>query len=263
MATMTTNNTATGAVPTAQDFRYALAWIYATHTIPPEAKILSVVKILKQMKMSPIELVTTLLVLQEVYRDNADGFYRSQGLENLLNLVSRDPRGRKKFENKIGLDPLLRKVHREMDALSTYFRCSTSEVTPESHLEFDFENDVTELACANSGKQQSQAPPAAVPSAATPSSVWRASTRGRTVVPITASVVRKPRKYGLPLRLVHFLPRPPKPSPSPKIEPSFPKTSTPRPTIDVASVAPSFITPQAAEFILYKTVHTTPRRNVR
>ncbi|KAJ7938969.1 hypothetical protein B0H13DRAFT_1851144 [Mycena leptocephala] len=39
-----------------------LQWIWATHTIPPEVKILSVVKILRDMKMSPIDLVTTLLV---------------------------------------------------------------------------------------------------------------------------------------------------------------------------------------------------------
>jgi len=109
----------------------------------------SVVKSLKQLKMSPIELVTTLLVPQDVYRDNADVFCRSQGLENLLNLVSRDNRGRKKlnewYENKFGLDPLLREVHREMDDLSTHFRRSTSEVTPDLLLEFDFERDVTEL----------------------------------------------------------------------------------------------------------------------
>ncbi|KAF8159104.1 hypothetical protein K438DRAFT_1986032 [Mycena galopus ATCC 62051] len=143
------DNPGAGAVPNAQEFPCALSWIYVTNTIPLEAKILSIVKILKDMRMSPIELITTLLVPQDVYRDNASGFYRSQGLENLLDIVSQDKRGRKKldayFENKFGLEPLLREVHREMDNLSSHFRRSTGEVTPESLLEFDFERDVTEL----------------------------------------------------------------------------------------------------------------------
>ncbi|KAF8205821.1 hypothetical protein K438DRAFT_1757140 [Mycena galopus ATCC 62051] len=147
--TMMSDNPSAGAVPNAHEFPCALTWMYATHTIPLEAKILLIVQILKDMRLSPIELLTTLLVPQDVYRDNADGFYRSKGLENLLNLVSQDKRGRKKLdawiESKFGLDPLLREVHHEMDSLSSHFRRSTSEVTPESLLEFNFERDVTEL----------------------------------------------------------------------------------------------------------------------
>ncbi|KAJ7132587.1 hypothetical protein C8R44DRAFT_731244 [Mycena epipterygia] len=126
-----------------------LQWIWATHTIPPEVKILSVVKILRDMKMSPIDLVTTLLVPQDVYRENADGFYRSKGLENMLNLVYRDKRGRKKiqkwFDDNGAMDGLLSDIHHEMDGLSAVFRRSTADITPESLLNFDFEKDVTEI----------------------------------------------------------------------------------------------------------------------
>ncbi|KAF8187823.1 hypothetical protein K438DRAFT_1972522 [Mycena galopus ATCC 62051] len=143
------DNHGVGAVPSAQKFSCALIWMYATHKITLDAKILSIVQILKDMRMSPIELLTTPLVPQDVYRDNADGFYRSQGLENLLNLVFLDKRGQKKLdawiESKFGLDPLLREVHREMDNPSSHFQRSTGEVTSESLLEFDFEPDVTEL----------------------------------------------------------------------------------------------------------------------
>jgi hypothetical protein len=69
------------------------------------------------------------------YCDNADGFYRKHGLENF---VSQDKRSRKKldewFENKFGLDPLLREVHREMDDLGSHFRSSTREITPENSI---------------------------------------------------------------------------------------------------------------------------------
>lgn len=55
----------------------ALQWIYQANTIPDHVKILSVVQILKEMEMSPIDLVTTILVKLNVYPANVDGFYRS------------------------------------------------------------------------------------------------------------------------------------------------------------------------------------------
>ncbi|KAJ7767331.1 hypothetical protein B0H16DRAFT_1412448 [Mycena metata] len=99
--------------------------------------------------MSPVELLTTLLVPQDAFRENADGFYRSQGLEHLLNLVSRDKRGRKKLNKWMGtngsLDRLLSEVHDEMDELGRAFLRHASDVTPESILDFDFERDVTDI----------------------------------------------------------------------------------------------------------------------
>ncbi|KAJ7918239.1 hypothetical protein B0H13DRAFT_2321560 [Mycena leptocephala] len=79
--------------------------------------------------MSPIDLVTTILVKPNVYPAN-------------------DKRGTKKlfawFEGP-GMDHLIHDIHAEMDLLSEIFRFSTSEVTPESLCDFDFERDVTEL----------------------------------------------------------------------------------------------------------------------
>ncbi|KAJ7866703.1 hypothetical protein B0H13DRAFT_1636525 [Mycena leptocephala] len=99
--------------------------------------------------MSPIDLVTTLLVPQDAYRENADGFYSSKGLENMLNLVYRDKRGRRKiqkwFDDNGAMDGLLSDIHHEMDDLSAVFRRSTADITPESLLNFDFEKDVTEI----------------------------------------------------------------------------------------------------------------------
>ncbi|KAJ7661354.1 hypothetical protein DFH06DRAFT_1296653 [Mycena polygramma] len=100
-------------------------------------------------EMSPIDLVIKLLVPQAAYRDNADGFYRSNGLENLLNLVSRDKRGRKKLQkwqdDNGGIDRLLKDIQHEMDDLTVAFKRSTSEITPESLLGFDFEEHITEV----------------------------------------------------------------------------------------------------------------------
>ncbi|KAF8157489.1 hypothetical protein K438DRAFT_2074383 [Mycena galopus ATCC 62051] len=126
-----------------------LQWIWKPSTIPTHLMVLSVVKILRDMRISPIELVTTLLAGQKEYHDNANGFYRGQGLENLLDIVYKDKRGRKKIEKWVdancGLDRLLGKVHREMDDLGTFFKRSTNDVTPESLLEFNVEDHITEI----------------------------------------------------------------------------------------------------------------------
>ncbi|KAJ7807090.1 hypothetical protein B0H14DRAFT_2609995 [Mycena olivaceomarginata] len=62
---------------------------------------------------------------------------------------SPDKRGRKKIEKWVdancGLDRLLGKVHREMDDLGTFFKRYTNDVTPESLLEFNFEDQITEI----------------------------------------------------------------------------------------------------------------------
>ncbi|KAF8132639.1 hypothetical protein K438DRAFT_1998504 [Mycena galopus ATCC 62051] len=126
-----------------------LQWIWKPSTIPTHLMVLSVVKILRDMRLSPIELVTALLAGQKEYHENANGFYRGQGLENLLDIVYKDKRGRKKIEKWVdancGLDRLLGKVHCEMDDLGTFFKRSTNDVTPESLLEFNFEDHITEI----------------------------------------------------------------------------------------------------------------------
>jgi hypothetical protein len=61
------------------------------------------------MKMSPIDLVTTILVKPNVYPSNVDRFYRSLSLEQLLNVVNQDKRGTKKlfaWFDRPGMDPL-------------------------------------------------------------------------------------------------------------------------------------------------------------
>ncbi|KAJ7655885.1 hypothetical protein B0H17DRAFT_1213924 [Mycena rosella] len=126
-----------------------LHWVWSLDTIPEHIKVLSIVKVMRDMRMSPIEFVTHLLVPQDAYRDNANGFYRSRGLENFLNVVCREKRGRKKFDawydETIGLDPLFQTIRRETDDLSVAFRRHAADVTPESLLDFDFEEHLTEV----------------------------------------------------------------------------------------------------------------------
>jgi hypothetical protein len=43
------------------------------------------------------------------------------------------------------MDRLVINIHAEMDLLSEIFRFSTSEVTPESLCDLDFEHDITEV----------------------------------------------------------------------------------------------------------------------
>ncbi|KAK6974994.1 hypothetical protein R3P38DRAFT_3335296 [Favolaschia claudopus] len=125
-----------------------LGWWYDPAEIPHNRKIQSIILILKQMKMSPIDLVTEILAQDEEFAANVDGFYRSAGLEQLLNLVMANkrrgaPRLYAWFED-FSMDRLLQDIHREMDDLSTVFLRHTTELTPESISDFDFERDITE-----------------------------------------------------------------------------------------------------------------------
>ncbi|KAF7333906.1 hypothetical protein MSAN_02403400 [Mycena sanguinolenta] len=125
-----------------------LDWNYTPATIPDNIKLRCVIRILKTMKMAPMDLVTTILDQTDTFRPNIDGFYRGTTLEQFLNLVKRDKRGRSRlsswFEQQ-SKDALIQDIHHEMDNLSALFRCYTQDVTPESILEFDFEQDVTEV----------------------------------------------------------------------------------------------------------------------
>ncbi|KAJ7744500.1 hypothetical protein DFH07DRAFT_963722 [Mycena maculata] len=98
--------------------------------------------------MSPIDFVATLLVQPDTYRNNVDGFYKSTGLEQFLNVVNTDKRGTTKlfaWFAQPAMERLLRDIHAEMDALSIAFGSSPSDVTPETLMEFDFEQHVTDV----------------------------------------------------------------------------------------------------------------------
>ncbi|KAJ7934001.1 hypothetical protein B0H13DRAFT_2306030 [Mycena leptocephala] len=81
-----------------------LQWIWNPNTIPLRMKALVVVEILRDLRLSPVELLITLLGRQAEYKDN---------------------------------------THREMNVLSTIILQSTNDITPEGLLDFDFERDVT------------------------------------------------------------------------------------------------------------------------
>ncbi|KAJ7129941.1 hypothetical protein C8R46DRAFT_925140 [Mycena filopes] len=125
-----------------------LHWTYYPHSMPEHVKILAIVQILKDMKLSPMDLVTSLLVDPTHYQANIDGFYRSSGLEQLLNVVSKDKHGARKlfawFERP-GMDRLLRDIHSEMDQLSLAFRRSSKDITPEDLIQFDFDEHITDV----------------------------------------------------------------------------------------------------------------------
>ncbi|KAJ7891051.1 hypothetical protein B0H13DRAFT_2530311 [Mycena leptocephala] len=91
-------------------------------------------------------MLITLLGQQTEYKAIADEFYRSQGLEHLLNVCNGNKLGAKKINTWFGtrgIDHLVQDTHREMDVLSTIFLQSTNEITPEGLLNFDFEREVT------------------------------------------------------------------------------------------------------------------------
>ncbi|KAJ7759811.1 hypothetical protein DFH07DRAFT_1023425 [Mycena maculata] len=123
-----------------------LRWARDPNKIPLTTKVLAVVQILRDLRLSPVEFLITLLSHQDAYKDNAIGFYRTDGLEQLLNVCSADPRGKKKVDTWYqarAIDAFVRTTHQEMDTLSTIFKHSASDITPEALMDFDFQRDVT------------------------------------------------------------------------------------------------------------------------
>ncbi|KAJ7934909.1 hypothetical protein B0H13DRAFT_2481351 [Mycena leptocephala] len=134
------------AVPHPAPLPCPLRWIWDPNTIPLPIKVLAVVEILRGLRLSPAEMLITLLGRQTEYQAIADGFHRSQGLEHLLNVCNGNKLGAKKINawfGTRGIEHLVQDTHREMDVLSTIFLQSTNEITPEGLLNFDFERDVT------------------------------------------------------------------------------------------------------------------------
>jgi hypothetical protein len=85
------------------------------------------------MRMSPMDLVLTTVSQQPKYRTSQDGFYRSNGLEQLLNVAKADKRGKKKLGEWMryrSIWMVLVIIEGEMDALNTVFHMSVNDVTP-------------------------------------------------------------------------------------------------------------------------------------
>ncbi|KAJ6474824.1 hypothetical protein C8R45DRAFT_1102971 [Mycena sanguinolenta] len=116
-----------------------LDWNYQPETIPEDPKLRAFIRILKPMKMASMDLVTTILARTDTFRPNIDGFYCGTTLEQFLNLVKRDKRGRARLSiwfEQGSMDSLIQDIHREMDDLSTIslsrliscFRLTTPEI---------------------------------------------------------------------------------------------------------------------------------------
>ncbi|KAJ7100306.1 hypothetical protein C8R43DRAFT_1141345 [Mycena crocata] len=100
----------------------ALRWVWDPATIPLTTKLLAVAEILRGLRLSPVDFVTAFLSGQDEYKDNAIEFYKSTGLEQLLNVCYGDKRGRKKLDawyETRSVDRIVRTTHQEMDILGT------------------------------------------------------------------------------------------------------------------------------------------------
>ncbi|KAJ7167409.1 hypothetical protein C8R43DRAFT_1121828 [Mycena crocata] len=125
-----------------------LTWSYQPHTIPIFVKMQAIISLLKDMKLSPMDFVTDILVQATLFSTNIDGFYRSKSLEMFLNAVYRDKRGSKRLTawfERYSMDQLVDDIHQESDELSRAFLRKSTDVTPEDLKDFDFDTDVTEL----------------------------------------------------------------------------------------------------------------------
>ncbi|KAK6969487.1 hypothetical protein R3P38DRAFT_2670762 [Favolaschia claudopus] len=129
----------------------ALCWTVNPTYLPEIARLQAVIDILRSINLSPMDFITSVLVHRgkdNPLAPNIDGFYRGTGLEQLLNVVLYDKRGSRRLFSWFQPHSnarLIHDIHGEMDSLSEVFLQKTKDVTPEAMMEFNFEEDITEI----------------------------------------------------------------------------------------------------------------------
>ena len=130
-----------------------LIWAVDPRNLTKEQQIGAVLDRLRDLRMSPMDLVLTTVSQRPEYRTSRDGFYRSNGLEQLLNVAEADKRGNKKLGEWMryrSIRMVSDIIEGEMDALKTVFHMSVNDVTPAFLLDFNLERDVTNALCEKS-----------------------------------------------------------------------------------------------------------------
>jgi hypothetical protein len=67
-----------------------LSWAVEPRTLSKEQQIRALFECLRDLRMSPMDLVLVTVSSRPDYKTSQDGFYRSNGLEQLLNLAEVD-----------------------------------------------------------------------------------------------------------------------------------------------------------------------------
>ena len=124
----------------------ALRWAYDPNFLSHDVKLLSILNLLKSIKVTSMDLVTHLLGNHDEFKTWKDGLMRSHGIEHFLNALEYDDRGNKKLDGWMKLraeDMIVETVKWEMRQAKGIMKMTMKEVTPEFLKGFQLEHNIT------------------------------------------------------------------------------------------------------------------------
>ncbi|KAG2124811.1 hypothetical protein DEU56DRAFT_826637 [Suillus clintonianus] len=128
-----------------------LAWMVNPSSLDEEGKILAVLKILRGLRMTVMDLMLHSISQRPSMTTWREGFFRSNALVQFLNVLGTDERASEHL--RVSLRPLaiamvIDEVDTEMEAAKHIFHMSSKDVTPELLLSFNLDTFLTEwLSC--------------------------------------------------------------------------------------------------------------------
>lgn len=116
-------------------------------SLDTEEKILSLLKILRGMRMTAMDLLLYTISEKPSMATWRDGFFRSNALAQLLNVLEVDERGTKQLNvvlRQRAIALVADEINTEMENAKFIFQMSSKDVTPELLLTFDLNRSLTE-----------------------------------------------------------------------------------------------------------------------
>jgi hypothetical protein len=121
-----------------------LIWTPAAAKLDSNGRLLAIAALLRQMRYSPMDFVIALLGQGPEFDTFRKGFYDSQGLEQLLNVMESNKRGVAKLRTCIrprAIKLVKEEVYLEMEELTSYTHMSTNDITPQFLMTFDLRKE--------------------------------------------------------------------------------------------------------------------------
>ncbi|KAG0693609.1 hypothetical protein DFH29DRAFT_963677, partial [Suillus ampliporus] len=124
-----------------------LVWMINPSSLDEEGKILAVLKILRGLRMTAMDLMLHSISQRPSMATWREGFFRSKALAQFLNVLGTDERASEQLH--VNLRPLaiamvVDEVDAEMEAAKHIFHMSSKDVTPELLLSFNLDTLLTE-----------------------------------------------------------------------------------------------------------------------
>ena len=125
-----------------------LGWYWDPQCIPQHTKIFAIVRLLRDMRLTPMDFLLETISLSSEYDSTRNGFYQGSGLDHFLNTISQNKKGINKLESWIrprALNLVVDEVQREMDNLKELLTMKIADITPEFLTDFNLDRDITTI----------------------------------------------------------------------------------------------------------------------